>query len=75
MAEMPRATDLFGDVSPVEAAQRHEEYLATLDKSLSNSSTVPGLAPKADPVSALEALATNKSLAPAAGEVTVTPVT
>ena len=64
MAEMPRATDLFGDVSPVEAAQRHEEYLATLDKSLSNSSTVPGLAPKADPVSALEALATNKSLAP-----------
>jgi len=64
MAEMPRATDLFGDVSPVEAAQRHEEYLATLDKSLSNSSTVPGLAPKADPVSALEALASNKSLAP-----------
>lgn len=64
MAEMPRATDLFGDVSPVEAAQRHEEYLATLDKSLSNSSTVPGLAPKADPVSALETLATNKSLAP-----------
>lgn len=64
MAEMPRATDLFGDVSPVEAAQRHEEYLATLDKSLSNVSTVPGVAPKADPVSALEALATNKSLAP-----------
>ena len=64
MAEMPRATDLFGDVSPVEAAQRHEEYLASLDKSLSNSSTVPGLAPKADPVSALEALASNKSLAP-----------
>jgi hypothetical protein len=64
MAEMPRATDLFGDVSPVEAAQRHEEYLASLDKSLSNSSTVPGLAPKADPVTALEALASNKSLAP-----------
>ena len=64
MAEMPRATDLFGDVSPVEAAQRHEEYLATLDKSLSNVSTVPGVAPKADPVSALEALASNKSLAP-----------
>lgn len=64
MAEMPRATDLFGDVSPVEAAQRHEEYLATLDKSLGNASTIPGVAPKADPVSALEALATNKSLAP-----------
>ena len=64
MAEMPRATDLFGDVSPVEAAQRHEEYLATLDKSLSNSSNIPGVAPKADPVAALETLAANKSLAP-----------
>jgi len=64
MAEMPRATDLFGDVSPVEAAQRHEDYLATLDKSLSNASTVPGVAPKADPVAALETLAANKSLAP-----------
>jgi hypothetical protein len=62
MAEMPRATDLFGDVSPVEAAQRHEEYLATLDKSLSNASSVPGVAPKADPVSAMEALAASKSL-------------
>jgi hypothetical protein len=64
MAEMPRATDLFGDVSPVEAAQRHEEYLATLDKSLGNASTGPGLAPKADPMSAMEALASNKSLSP-----------
>ena len=64
MAEMPRATDLFGDVSPVEAAQRHEEYLASLDKSLGNASTVPGLAPKADPMSAMEALASNKSLSP-----------
>lgn len=62
MAEMPRATDLFGDVSPVEAAQRHEEYLATLDKSLNNASTVPGVAPKADPVAAMEALAASKSL-------------
>lgn len=62
MAEMPRATDLFGDVSPVEAAQRHEDYLATLDKALSNASTTPGVAPKADPVSAMEALATSKSL-------------
>jgi hypothetical protein len=62
MAEMPRATDLFGDVSPVEAAQRHEEYLASLDKSLSNAQTQPGLAPKADPLSAMEALASSKSL-------------
>ena len=64
MAEMPRATDLFGDVSPVEAAKRHEEYLSTLDKSLASASSVPGVAPKADPVSAMEALVANKSLAP-----------
>lgn len=63
MAEMPRATDLFGDVSPVEAAQRHEEYLSTLNKSLGNASTVPGQAP-VDPTSALESLVANKSLAP-----------
>jgi len=63
MAEMPRATDLFGDVSPVEAAQRHEEYLGSLNKSLSNASTVPGQAP-VDATSALESLAANKSLAP-----------
>ena len=64
MAEMPRATDLFGDLSPVEAAQRHEEYLATLDKALSNASSTPGVAPKADPLSAMESLAANKSLTP-----------
>jgi hypothetical protein len=63
MAEMPRATDLFGDVSPVEAAQRHEEYLGSLNKSLGNASTVPGQAP-VDATSALESLAANKSLAP-----------
>jgi hypothetical protein len=63
MAEMPRATDLFGDVSPVEAAQRHEEYLGSLNKSLGNASTVPGQAP-VDATSALESLAVNKSLAP-----------
>ncbi len=63
MAEMPRATDLFGDVSPVEAAQRHEEYLGTLNKSLGNASSVPGQAP-VDPTSAIETLVANKSLAP-----------
>lgn len=63
MAEMPRATDLFGEVSPVEAAQRHEEYLNTLNKSLGNASSVPGQAP-VDPTSALESLVANKSLAP-----------
>jgi hypothetical protein len=63
MAEMPRATDLFGDVSPVEAAQRHEEYLGSLNKSLGNASSVPGQAP-VDATAALESLVANKSLAP-----------
>jgi hypothetical protein len=63
MAEMPRATDLFGDVSPVEAAKRHEEYLSTLDKALSVSSGTPGVAP-VDPTASIEALVANKSLAP-----------
>ena len=63
MAEMPRATDLFGDVSPVEAAQLHEEYLGSLNKSLGNASSVPGQAP-VDATSALESLVANKSLAP-----------
>lgn len=63
MAEMPRATDLFGDVSPVEAAQRHEEYLSSLNKSLGNASTVPGQAP-VDATAAMETLVANKSLAP-----------
>jgi hypothetical protein len=57
-----KATDLFGDVSPAEAAQRHQEYLGELNKSLSNASTVPGQAPSASPESQLEALVANKSL-------------
>ena len=64
MAEMPRATDLFGDASPREAAERHEEYLGELNKSLSNSSSVLGQAPTQDPVAAMEALAATKSLTP-----------
>ena len=64
MAEMPRATDLFGDASPREAAERHEEYLGELNKSLANSSTVPGQAPTQDPLAAMEALAATKSLTP-----------
>jgi hypothetical protein len=62
MAEMPRAKDLFGDATPVDAAKRMEEYTESLGKSLSNASSVPGLAPAADPVSAIEALVANKSL-------------
>jgi hypothetical protein len=62
MAEMPRAKDLFGDAAPVDAAKRMEEYTEVLGKSLSNASSVPGVAPAADPVSAIEALVANKSL-------------
>ena len=62
MAEMPRATDLFGDASPKEAAERHEEYLGTLSKSLSRAQTVPGQAPEADPVAQLEQLTLSKGL-------------
>jgi len=62
MAEMPRATDLFGDASPREAAERHEEYLGSLGKSLSRAQTVPGLAPESDPVAQLEQLTLSKGL-------------
>ena len=62
MAQMPKATDLFGDVTPKEAAVRQEEFLGELNKSFSNPSTVPGQAPQKDPVAQLEALVANKSL-------------
>ena len=64
MAEMPRAKDLFGDATPVEAAKHMEEYTEVLGKSLSNASSVPGQAPTADPHAQLEALAASKSLTP-----------
>ena len=64
MAEMPRAKDLFGDATPIEAAQRMEEFTEVLGKSLNNSSSVPGQAPAIDPTTQLEALAANKSLSP-----------
>jgi hypothetical protein len=62
MAEMPRAKDLFGDAAPIEAANRMEEYTESLGKALSNASSVPGVAPVADPVAAIESLVANKSL-------------
>jgi hypothetical protein len=58
----PKVTDLFGDATPKEAAERMEGFTAELGKSLSNASTVPGQAPSADPTVALEALVANKSL-------------
>jgi len=62
MAEMPRAKDLFGDATPLDAAKRMEEFTETLGKSLSNASSVPGQAPAVDPITAIESLVANKSL-------------
>jgi hypothetical protein len=64
MAEMPRAKDLFDGSSPVEAAERMDQYTAELGKALSNASSVPGQAPAPDATSQLEALAASKSLSP-----------
>jgi hypothetical protein len=64
MAQMPKATDLFGDVKPKKAAELQEQYLGELNKSLSNPSTVPGQAPQVDPAAQIEALVANKSLSP-----------
>ena len=58
----PKVADLFSDASPKEAAERYEEFSAELGKSLSRATTVPGQAPAADPLSAMEALVANKSL-------------
>lgn len=64
MAEMPRAKDLFDGSTPVEAAERMDQYTAELGKALSNASSVPGQAPAPDATSQLEALAASKSLTP-----------
>jgi hypothetical protein len=64
MAEMPRAKDLFDGSTPVEAAERMDQYTAELSKSLNNASTVPGQAPAPDATSQLEMLAASKSLSP-----------
>ena len=64
MAQLPKATDLFGDVKPKKAAELQEQYLGELNKSFSNPSTTPGQAPTVDPASAIEALVANKSLSP-----------
>ena len=60
--QMPKAADLFDGATPVEAAQKMEEYTDLLGKSLSNASHVPGQAPTQDPMAAMEALAASKSL-------------
>lgn len=61
----PKASDLFSDVtSPKKAAARMDEYQGELAKALSAGTNVPGQAPVADPVAALEAMAATKSLTP-----------
>ena len=66
MAQMPKAADLFGNVEPKEAARLQDAYLTELNKSFSNASTTPGVAPQADPTAQMEALIANKSLSPEA---------
>ena len=65
--EAVKAADLFADAkSPKKAAQAHEVYLETLNKSLANPSTNPSVAPSANPTAQIEALVANKSLSPEA---------
>jgi hypothetical protein len=64
MAQMPKATDLFGDVAPREAAELQEAFIGELNKSFANASHTPGMAPTADPMAQMEALVANKSLSP-----------
>ena len=64
MAQMPKATDLFGDVAPREAAELQEAFIGELNKSFANPSHTPGVAPTADPMAQIEALVANKSLSP-----------
>ena len=62
MAQMPNATDLFGDVKPKKAAELMDSYLGELNKSLSNASTTPGEAPAPTADAQIESLLANKSL-------------
>ena len=61
--QAPKASDLFSNTaSAKESAERMDEFTTVLGKSLSNASSVPGIAPTVDPASAIEALVANKSL-------------
>jgi hypothetical protein len=78
MSEAPKVNDLYGDLSPREAAARHEEYLGALSKSIANpvdaGSMIQGAPMKAvapqSPTAAIEAVLGNdsvvKSMAPEA---------
>ena len=58
----PKASDLFGDATPREAAERFEDFTGEISKSLSRQVAMPGQAPIVDPTTAIEALVANKSL-------------
>jgi len=68
MSEAPKVTDLYGDLSPRDAAARHEDYIAALTKS--NSSPVDAsffggspVAPAAMTASAaMQAIVSNESI-------------
>lgn len=64
--EPVKAKDLFGDASPKESATKMEEYLATLNKSFSTTTSMPGQPAQVDPTAQIEALVANKSLSPEA---------
>jgi hypothetical protein len=61
-----KVKDLFDESNPKVAAERHEEYLGELSKSLSSPKSFVNGAMAPDATSQLEALALNKSLAPEA---------
>jgi hypothetical protein len=59
-----KVKDLFNESNPKVAAERHEEYLGELSKSLSSPRSFVNGEMTQDPVKSLEALVANKSLTP-----------
>ena len=72
----PRVEELFGDASPKKLAQRKDEFDGAIAKSLANATHDPSVMMQVnsgsvdfnkssnDPLTALQSLATNKSMAP-----------
>ena len=59
-----KASDLYAESNPKVAAERHEEFVGELTKSLSSPRSFVNGQMGQDPTAQLEALATNKSLTP-----------
>ena len=59
-----KASDLYSESSPKVAAERHEEFVGELSKSLSSPRSFVNGQMGQDPTAQLEALASNKSLTP-----------